>query len=318
MSDVKVEPQYGVAPAPAAVSTNDYVQETPVWMVVIRGVQVVLALGIVGMCGWLMHGKVLDAQAFGLVCGIFTWIIVGYTLTTEKVAGARGAYNIWAVMSLDLFMAIFWLASLGTNAHTRSKFNSRVTVSGCYSNGETFNSKYCNVNKRGDGTENAVAGDGALAIMSAVAGLSALLWLLFVATLVYHGHIFRLWYQANKKPSADNANVELNAQGAPMLGTQQQAAVAPQYTGQQQYQQQYYPPQAQPQAQPQQPAYPQAAEVPGNYQQYQQQVPYVPTPVATPAPQVYPQQTGTPQPYGYQPSPAGTPAPGQPYYPPQQ
>ncbi|KAK4184104.1 hypothetical protein QBC35DRAFT_67682 [Podospora australis] len=317
MSDVKVEPQYGVAPAPAAaVSTNAYVQETPVWMVVIRVIQAVLALGIVGMCGWLMHGKVLDAQAFGLVCGLFTWIVVGYTLITEKAQGARGAYNIWAVMSLDLLLAIFWLASLGTNAATRAEFNSKVLVSGCSSDGSAFNAHSCNVLKNRGLADGAVAGDGALAIMSAVAGLSALEWLLFVGTLIFHGHTFRLWYQANKKPSADNANVELNAQGAPMLASQ--PAVAPQYTGaQQQYQQQYYP-QQQPQPQPQQPAYLQAAEVPGNYQQYQQQVPYVPTPVATPSPQVYPQQTGYQQQPPYNPSPAGTPAQGQPYYPPQQ
>lgn len=77
--------------------------------------------------------------------------------------------------------------------------------------------------------------------------------LLFIATLVYNGHAFRMYHQ-EKKARADNGTVEMNpqysqAQSAPQPNTQQ----FPQYTDQQQYAAQTYPQQ---QAQPQyQPAY---------------------------------------------------------------
>jgi hypothetical protein len=164
--------------------------------------------------------------------------------------------------------------------------------------------------------------------------------LLFIATLVFHGHTFRLWHQEHKKPSADNAIVEMKAQGTPMLVPQPEAhqAAHPQYSDQQQYQSQTYPPQAQqPGSYPQQTptAYPpqQQQEVapsvqaqlyaaypdPAQYQQQQQlQQQQVYSQQGTPAPgqPYYPPQQQQPQQQAY--SPHGTPAPGQPYYPPQQ
>jgi hypothetical protein len=149
--------------------------------------------------------------------------------------------------------------------------------------------------------------------------------LLFVATLVFHGHTFRLWHQEHKKPSADNATVEMKAQGTPMLTPQPEAhqPIHPQYSDQQQYQSQVYP--QQPAAYPPQHQHQQQQELPGaqpqpqpyaaypDPAQYQQQQPY--SPHGTPAPEqaYYPPQQ---QQQAY--SPHGTPAPGQAYYPPQQ
>jgi hypothetical protein len=159
--------------------------------------------------------------------------------------------------------------------------------------------------------------------------------LLFLATLIFHGHTYRLWRQEHKKPSVDNATVEMKAQGTPFMAAQDTTNAQPahpQYTDQQQYQSQVYPQQPSPAAYPQHPdvysqqpgAYPpqhQQQQQPAQYQdpnmqtqpqagyaafpdpsQYNQQQPY--SPQGTPAPQ---------QAY----SPQGTPAPGQPYYPPQ-
>jgi len=318
MADVKSEGHYGypqptvapVAPvAPVAgVPKQQYVQQTPTWVVVIRGFQILLSIIILGIAGYLMHGKVLDENAFALVCCIFTWIVVGYTLATEKASSARGAYNIWAVMALDLFMAILWLASLGANAALRAAFNAKVRVGGCYSTGSAFDSHYCDVYRRlaRRGNEGALASDTGLVLIATIAGLSALQWIFFIVTLVFHGHTFRLWHAANKTPSANNANLEMNAQSAPMMGAQPQPYV--QQTGvpvQQQQPQQFQ--NAAPAYTPQ--PYPQQTELP--------------SPAGTPVPQQqYGYQNQPQQPYG-QPqqqlySPQGTPAPGQPYYPPQQ
>lgn len=75
MADVKPEGQYGyVQPAVAPVAAGagapkpQYVQQTPGWVVAIRGFQILLSVIILGIAGYLMHGKVLDENAFALVC----------------------------------------------------------------------------------------------------------------------------------------------------------------------------------------------------------------------------------------------------------
>nr|CDP28728.1 Putative protein of unknown function [Podospora anserina S mat+] len=354
MSEVKPPVQYASAPVAAPSGSQEhYVQHTPVWIVVTRGAQVFFSLIILGMAGAVIHDVMIEELAFGIACVVFTWIVIGYVLITEKVSGAREAYNIWAVLSLDFLMAVLWLAALGSIAARRARFVVPVSTANCRDDGSAVSSKTCDVYpvKRALEKRAAVLTQTGLGLTSGAAGLSALMWLLFIATLVYHGHTFRLWHQANKKP----ADAELNAQGAPMLATQQQAAPAPGpvYNSQQQYQPQtqfpqQYPPQQQQQQQqqqqPQQQPQQQQQYTAQPSQQYQQpQAPFQPSPVGTPSPyqQQYqtPQPTGTPQPYAYpqqqqqqqQPHPypqaAEAPghsfpqaaeAPGHSYYPPQQ
>ena len=103
-----------------------------------------------------------------------TWVVALYALITEKVPSANGAYNIRAILSLDLFMTIMWLASMGANAALRTSFRYTVEVDYCYNDGSAVNSNHCVLAKRKLGKRGTVAGTGALAMMSAVAGLSAL------------------------------------------------------------------------------------------------------------------------------------------------
>lgn len=104
-----------------------------------------------------------------------TWVVALYALITEKVPSANGAYNIWAVLSLDLFMCIMWLASMGANAALRASFKYDVEVEYCYNDGSAVNSNHCVLAKRELEKRAAVAGSVGLAVMSAVAGLSALM-----------------------------------------------------------------------------------------------------------------------------------------------
>lgn len=98
-----------------------------------------------------------------------------YALVSEKAPNCRNAYNIWAILSLDLFMAILWLSSMGANAAQRAAFVVDVTAS-CWDDGSAVNSGHCVVTGRSEGLSKryAVAGPAGLAEMSAVAGLSAL------------------------------------------------------------------------------------------------------------------------------------------------
>ncbi len=103
-------------------------------------------------------------------------IIVTYALVSEKAPNCRNAYNIWAVLSLDLFMAILWLSSMGANAALRGEFTVSVNAD-CWDDGSTVNAGHCVVSRQTDGLSkrvNAVAGKNGLAEMSAIAGLSAL------------------------------------------------------------------------------------------------------------------------------------------------
>jgi len=78
-------------------------------------------------------------------------------------------------MSLDLFMAILWLSSMGANAALRGTFVVSVTAD-CWDDGSAINAGHCVVSRRSALTKRAaVAGKGALAEMSAIAGLSALM-----------------------------------------------------------------------------------------------------------------------------------------------
>ena len=100
-----------------------------------------------------------------------------YAIVAEKAVGAHAAYNYWAIMSLDLFMAILWLSSMGANAALRATFVYNVDAE-CYNDGSAVNSGHCIVDgKRSLLTKRetaAVATQAGLAEMSAIAGLSAL------------------------------------------------------------------------------------------------------------------------------------------------
>lgn len=102
---------------------------------------------------------------------MFTWLIVTYLLVSEKVASANRLYNIWAVLGIDLFMALLWLACTGANGALRATFNTPVNIIGCFDDGSAVNAHTCTVAKRA-----ALADSTGLAMISAIAGVSAIEW----------------------------------------------------------------------------------------------------------------------------------------------
>ena len=74
-------------------------------------------------------------------------------------------------------MAILWLSSMGANAALRATFVVDVNAS-CWDDGSAVNAGHCVVSRRSSSGLSkrvvAVAGQAALAEMSAIAGLSAL------------------------------------------------------------------------------------------------------------------------------------------------
>jgi hypothetical protein len=70
MQELKPAPTAYAAPAPAS-SKEPYIQQTPKWVVVVRGFQAFFAFVILAMCGYLIHGHAMDANVFALVVVCF-------------------------------------------------------------------------------------------------------------------------------------------------------------------------------------------------------------------------------------------------------
>ena len=101
---------------------------------------------------------------------VFTWIIVPYVFFTEKMSGLHSLYHIIAVLVLEGWMVIMWLACFASVAARRATFVVPTSVDDCYSDGSLIGSNHC-FRKRG-----VVLFKGGQAGMSAAAGLGALNW----------------------------------------------------------------------------------------------------------------------------------------------
>ncbi|WQF86844.1 Putative Marvel domain-containing protein [Colletotrichum destructivum] len=258
---------------------------TPTWLVAIRGLQFFLAIIILGLSAAIIHWVYMDELGLSVAISLFTWIIVLYALLSEKLPALRRFYHTYAVLALDLFLVILWLATLGATAARRATFVVSVTAS-CSSDGSAVNSGRCTVLRR-----YIVMSHGALAMLSAIAGLSALQLILFLATFIWTVVQFVRWRKANApaaQSGASQGEIQMESKQpflAQQTAYQQQPSPSPQNGHvQQQQQQQFYPPQ--------------------QYQQHQQQPPqqYQEMPVQQQQHQQYPQQTPSPaQNYGQQP-----------------
>ncbi|KAL0935675.1 uncharacterized protein CTRU02_210267 [Colletotrichum truncatum] len=247
--------------APVTTSSGSLSQPpvitTPAWIVAIRAFQFVLAIIILGLSGAIIHWVYMDELGLSLAMSLFTWIIVLYALLTEKIVNFRKAYQLYAVLALDLFMCILWLSTMGATAARRATFVVPVTAS-CSSDGSAVNSGRCTVFKR-----YIVMGKGALAMLAAIAGLSALQLILFIVTFVWTLVVFLKWRKTGAPAaSAAASSGEIQLESKQQLYSPSVDTTVNQQQQYQQNQQQYQQPQPQHQQHQQQQEQ--------QYQQYQQ------------------------------------------------
>jgi hypothetical protein len=292
-------------------SEGDHILVSPLWVFICRIFQVIVALIILALAARLMHDAYLDEEGLALAIAIITWIISLYAILTEKVPTLNEFYHIVAVIVLDGVMMILWLATFAAVAAKRAKFVFNVSVDGCFDNGSLFNSKTCF--KKRDVILFKSGGD----MLSAIAGLGALVWLLFIATFAWTLHGFL----TGRKNGRFLFDTETGV-------TTQTIAMEPKQDQQVQQQQTLIPPQAAPVQQPDAQYPPQGQYPPQSPSPYQPaQSPYQPQNAYSPPPQdpqaaygQYPPQQYPPQQYqqpqGYQEMPLDgtTPAPQQPPY----
>ena len=113
---------------------------------------------------------------------LISWLSVNYIVFTERVRALQHLYNIIAVLVLDGFMVILWLATWAAVAAKRAKFVHDVEVSGCYDNGELIDSKTC-YKKRELLKRSVVLFKRGQDQMAAIAGLGALIWYVFMSLI---------------------------------------------------------------------------------------------------------------------------------------
>lgn len=69
MADATMPQQAYAAPAAAVHDEKEqYIQQTPIWVVVVRALQIVFSFVTVIMAGVLIHGKALGANGFAVAC----------------------------------------------------------------------------------------------------------------------------------------------------------------------------------------------------------------------------------------------------------
>ncbi|KAF4973422.1 hypothetical protein FZEAL_9335, partial [Fusarium zealandicum] len=173
-------------PQPQEKAASGHVLKTPVWVIVLRGLQFLIALIILGLCARMMHDAYLDEHGLSLAIALLTWLAVAYIVLTEKISALHSAYHIVGVLVFDGLLIVLWLAAWAATAARRAKYVVPVWADNCFDDGSTLDSKTCEIFKRGTvDKRDVILFKTGLAMLSAIAGLGALVWLLFIATFVW-------------------------------------------------------------------------------------------------------------------------------------
>ncbi|KPM42983.1 hypothetical protein AK830_g3573 [Neonectria ditissima] len=305
-------------------SAGDHVLKTPLWVVVVRGFQILISVIILGLCADLMHDAYIAEEGFSLAVALFTWVGVAYILLTEKVSSLHSAYHIVAVLVIDGLLMILWLAAFASMAALRASYVYDVTVGDCSDDGSLLDSKTCTTTRRSlehlEKRNNVILFKSGLAMTAAIAGLGALMWLLFIASFVWtllmflRGRKQGRFALSSTSPASPSNNYQMEnkvAESTPMSPQTYPSQTQPQpppvafHETQSQYQQppvqhqqqQGYAPQGQPYQQPQSPYQQQQGYPPPqeqqNFGQYPPQQQHQQQPYQQP---VQPQVTGQSQP----------------------
>ncbi|KAI1267469.1 hypothetical protein F5Y18DRAFT_424565 [Xylariaceae sp. FL1019] len=251
---------------------------------VLRIIQFVLGIIVLGLTAYCVAVFPVTGAALGIFTAIVTLISSIYILVAHFKSPR--AYNYWAVLGLDIFLVLFWLISFAVLA---SQAAAVLSVAEYY-DGDYYYDDYATISYTFGG------------IAAAAAGIGAILWVFYIATLVLHSIGLHRHRKAGLHAMPGNAATSVEAGAAagvpaggekvemqpqqPNQAPQPQTyyanqAVSPQqsYVSPQQYaghEQQGYPPQQQ---QQQPPYYPQSSPSPspiasqptgGSYVGYQQ------------------------------------------------
>ncbi|KAH8196767.1 hypothetical protein TruAng_009059 [Truncatella angustata] len=137
----------------------------PKGFIAIRIVQLVLAVVVLGLTAYGVSQLAFDGDILSLFSALATLITCIYIIVAEF--GAPALYNYWAVLSLDIFLVVFWLISFALLAAEIAPYASGYcTYYYCYSLSSAEKTYF--------------------AILAAAAGLGGAEFLAFLVSLVIH------------------------------------------------------------------------------------------------------------------------------------
>jgi hypothetical protein len=142
----------------ARLAGREHIPLYPHNFIALRIVQLVLAVVVIGLAAFGVAGLAFDGVIFIMVVGIMTMIATIYYLVAEFSSPA--SYNYWAVLALDIFLVIMWLASFALLA-------SDVAVIYAYAADASYYYGY----KRSEITDIGTAWAACLAACSALGGV---------------------------------------------------------------------------------------------------------------------------------------------------
>ncbi|PHH61445.1 hypothetical protein CDD81_353 [Ophiocordyceps australis] len=251
---------------PASRPDGSHVLATPVWFFGLRIAQMLLCFIILALSGAVVGNVYLDELGLTLAVSLLSMIALGYMIVSERAPACRAGYNVYAVLALDGLLTILWLAAFAAAAARRSRFAYTVV------------------------TTDANLYDSLAGMTSAVAGLGAFVWIMFIATFTWT----LISFLTGRKQGRFNFNMDAltatNTAGHAMehkMDQQPPSNMAAPEQSQTPYQQQppYMPPTAQsppPQQMPhdyplhQAAQYPAQAQAPSQHAAQQQTFPYSP------------------------------------------
>ncbi|KAJ0115834.1 hypothetical protein J7T55_004003 [Diaporthe amygdali] len=151
-------------------SGREHMPLYPRGFIALRVVQLILALVILGLCAYSLTLISFSGNALSLFAAVATLIITVYCIVAHF--GPAVTYNYWAILALDIFGIVFWIASFALLASQVAPWMDGVTICDYDYDCAT----YALV-----GTELIVA-----ACLCAAAGLGGVEFILFIVSLAIH------------------------------------------------------------------------------------------------------------------------------------
>ncbi|KIM95923.1 hypothetical protein OIDMADRAFT_170476 [Oidiodendron maius Zn] len=96
------------------MTTRDHVLQLPRFILILRFVQIVLALAVLGISAYAISNYAVDAEALLIYCAVSTLIVSTYAIVAEMRFPI--IYNYWAIMALDAYESLMWLVGMALAA----------------------------------------------------------------------------------------------------------------------------------------------------------------------------------------------------------
>jgi len=215
------------------MSTHSHILPLPKAVFVLKIVQLVIAVIILGLAAYGVTFVAFDGDSLMLFTTLATMIITVYYIVA--ITALPAAYNYWAILSLDIFAVIFWIISMSLLAWEVAAFSWAFGV-GSDSSGSncTYVAYYGDVCYK---KRDAALGKRATTdlytyrnALAAAAGLGGLEFILFIVTLV----ITAIYLHRHRKAgghctpgSLATAPATYEQKGVELQGQQQQQYYAP-------------------------------------------------------------------------------------------